>query len=184
MTVITLAEAKAHLNITGTANDSELSDFITRAIATAENVCDRAITPATVTEVYDGRNFHSFRLRSAGAESITTVSELGRTLTQGTDYRLSPGGVNLARIHNSYPARWPAQMESVTVTYESGYTTVPADLKLGILELLRHLWATQRGASARGRAVAGDDGMSSGSSYAIPYRVMDLLRPFIIQTAD
>lgn len=49
---------------------------------------------------------------------------------------------------------------------------LPADLRLAVIELTRHLWQTRRGPTARGQAE------TAGAAYTLPFRVTQLLAPY------
>lgn len=57
----------------------------------------------------------------------------------------------------------------VSVTYTAGYPEQPATDVQGVLEMVRHLWETQRGQLARV-----DDGYAPGTTFSIPRRVQEL----------
>lgn len=63
---------------------------------------------------------------------------------------------------------WPSGV--LTVTYTAGYAIQPATDVQGVLEMVRHLWETQRGTLAR----INDDGYAPGSTFSIPRRVAEL----------
>jgi len=49
--------------------------------------------------------------------------------------------------------------------------------KQGVLEILRHLWQTQRGAiNVMGRNLSGDE-LYNAPTYSLPRRAMELLDP-------
>lgn len=65
-----------------------------------------------------------------------------------------------------------------TVVYQAGWDTLPADIRLAALELVRHLWATQRGSgNARPRPQGDLSNTLPGSAYALPIRVEQMLAP-------
>lgn len=55
--------------------------------------------------------------------------------------------------------------------------TTPAPVRLATLELIRHLWDSQRGPQST--PLSGDDIVTaSGVGYAVPNRVLELLGPY------
>jgi hypothetical protein len=68
-------------------------------------------------------------------------------------------------------------MNNVSVTYVAGYVNPPMAAKQGVLEIIRHLWQTQRGAmNVMGRNQTGDE-FYPASTYSLPRRAMELLDP-------
>jgi hypothetical protein len=68
-------------------------------------------------------------------------------------------------------------MNNISVTYVAGYANPPAAAKQGVLEVIRHLWQTQRGSmSVMGRNIAGDETYTT-PTYSLPRRAMELLDP-------
>ena len=96
---------------------------------------------------------------------------------------MDPTGQRLYRIGsgtlyatNSY-GYWSGGMNNIQITYVAGWVNPPAAAKQGVLETLRHLWQSQRGASSvMGRQLQGDE-MYSTPTYSLPRRAMELLDP-------
>lgn len=186
MGVVSLDEVKAHLNIPATSTDldEEIRRFMDAANDLAEEYTGRVLGRRTITEIYDGSRDVLF-LRTPCALSVTSVVENGVTLT-ANDYALDYSGMRLNRLGSgSLDAIqgygwWARGARNITVTYVAGYTNPPAIAKQGVLEIVRHLWQTQRGAvSVLARNQAGDDFLPS-STYSVPRRVMELLDPLRI----
>ena len=62
----------------------------------------------------------------------------------------------------------------VTVTYTAGSTTVPANLQLAALELIRHLWQSSRQSGRPGGIQAASDTVATPFGFAVPKRVVEL----------
>jgi hypothetical protein len=62
------------------------------------------------------------------------------------------------------------------VVYSAGRTTCPNDLLFAAKELVRHLWATQRGGVGRTRP---DAEAVPGAAHLLPYRVSELIAPHV-----
>lgn len=68
-------------------------------------------------------------------------------------------------------------MNNISVTYVAGYANPPMSAKQGVLEIIRHLWTSQRGAmNVMGRQLTGDE-LYSTPTYSLPRRAMELLDP-------
>jgi len=182
--IVGLAEAKAHLNIpsTLTTEDEELRRVIDAASDLAEGYVGQVLGRRTFTdELYDGGT-EFIRIRNPKAISITSVYENG-ALVSSNAYNLDYTGQRLYRIGsgtlyatNSY-GYWTGGFNNVQITYVAGYVSPPMAAKQGVLEIIRHLWTTQRGAmSVMGRSQSGDE-MYSTPTYSLPRRAMELLDP-------
>lgn len=182
--IVSLDDAKYHLNIpiTDVSQDAELSRIIDAAADLSESYVGIVLGRRTYTnELYDG-NTEFICLRSPKAISITSVYENGALLNSG-QYVLDPTGQRLYRVGsgtlyatNSY-GYWSGGMNNIKVTYVSGWVNPPAAAKQGVLEVIRHLWQTQRGSmSVLGRNLAGDETYQT-PTYSLPRRAMELLDP-------
>lgn len=179
-----LDEVKSHLNIslTDTTLDEELRRFIDAATDLAEQYLGQILGRRTFTnELYDGGT-EFIRIRNPKVISITSVTENGATVSS-SNYVLDYTGQRLYRIGsgtlyatNSY-GYWTAGMNNVSITYVAGFVNPPMAAKQGVLEIIRHLWQTQRGAmNVMTRNQSGDD-FYQGSTYSLPRRAMELLDP-------
>lgn len=183
--VVSYDMALEHLNIpAASANQEEIRRFIDAAQDLAENYVGAVLGRRTITsEKYDG-NTDVLRLRNPRAISISSVYENG-DLLDSSQYLLDPTGQRLYRLTTSslssttYGAYgyWAAGVSSVSVTYVAGYTVTPPAVQQGVLEILRHLWQTQRGVTnVMSRTGTGDD-FYTGATYSLPRRAMELLDP-------
>lgn len=175
MAVVTVDEVKIHLNIAGDDNDTELEAFI----AAAEAAIAAQVGPLEPTERTD-------RVRSAAGSlvlpvspvvSLTTVTNADTTaLTVGDLYLDTTAGVitysdGVTVVTQGY----------YDVAYVAGRAECPADLQLAVKELVRHLWQTQRGPTARPGSRTSDATANTvpGAAYLLPFRVMELLAPHL-----
>lgn len=177
MAVLTLAEAKAHLNIpaTTTTHDSELTAFITSAEAAIAALCGPLESTAKTVRVRGGGD--ALALPYAPAVSLTSVTPVGSTaLTLGDLY------LDTAAAVVTYDEGGTFSSDRYTVVYQAGRSTCPADLLLAVKELVRHLWkSSQRGGSTRPGS-GGGEGYSNtlpGAAYALPFRVTELIAPHL-----
>ena len=170
MSVLTLAEAKKHLNVTSTNEDDEIQATIDAAEATiAKRVGPLSATTVTRVVTSDGGRLV---LPVTPAISLTSIAAVygGSTVdVAGLQLDLAAGVVS------SYtPSAYSFSPVAYTVTYQAGRTTLPDDLLYAVKELVRHLWRTQRGPTARPGQAPGD---APAPSYLIPYAVAELLEP-------
>jgi len=182
--IVGLSEAKEYLNIPASdiSQDEELRSFIDASSDLAEAYVGQVLGRRTYSnELYDGGT-EFIRIRNPKAISITSVTENGITVPS-SNYVLDYTGQRLYRIGsgtlyatNSY-GYWTQGMNNVSITYVAGYVNPPMSAKQGVLEIIRHLWQTQRGAiNVMSRTQSGDE-LYSTPTYSLPRRAMELLDP-------
>lgn len=184
MGIVSLDEVKAHLNIPSstTSLDEELRRFIDAGSDLAENYVGCVLGRETfANELYNG-NTDVIVLRNPRAISITSVYENG-TLLSAADYSLDPTGQRLFRVTSgtfnnpNYFGIWAPGVNAIRVTYVAGFTNPPPSAKQGVLEVIRHLWQTQRGSNnVLTRNQNGDDFYPT-ATFSLPRRAMELLDP-------
>jgi hypothetical protein len=176
-------EALEYLNIpSASANENEVRRFIDAATDLAEGYVGQVLGRRTYTsEIYDGGG-EFIRIRNPKAISISSVYENG-ALVSSSGYALDYTGQRLYRIgsssiyaNNSY-GYWSQGMNNLSITYVAGYVNPPMSAKQGVLEIIRHLWQTQRGGmNVMSRALGGDE-LYQAPTYSLPRRAMELLDP-------
>ena len=176
-------EVLEFLNIpAASANENEVRRFIDASTDLAETYVGQVLGLRTFTnELYDGGT-EFIRIRNPKAISITSVTENGLAVS-ASNYVLDYTGQRLYRIGsgtlyatNSY-GYWTQGMNNVSITYVAGYVNPPMSAKQGVLEIIRHLWQTQRGAiNVMSRTNSGDE-LYSTPTYSLPRRAMELLDP-------
>lgn len=190
--LIGLDDARAELNFTSTTDDDELQGYIYTASALLLNhpayrvgdVCQ----VNSYTEWHDSGDVVILRHYPVDVDSVT-VSEYSGTTAQPLAYEPLDGdsftgygwladdgtGANGILRRGTSGQRFCGR---VKVTYTAGAAVVPHDVRLACLELVRHLWDTQRGNSA-GRPVPGfDNEVPTGpepSFFLLPNRVTEAL---------
>ena len=176
-------EVLEYLNIpAASANENEIRRFIDASTDLAEAYVGQVLGRRTFTnELYDGGT-EFIRLRNPKAISITSVTENGMAVS-ASNYVLDYTGQRLYRIGsgtlyatNSY-GYWTQGMNNVSITYVAGYVNPPMSAKQGVLEIIRHLWQTQRGAMNVMNRQANGDEMYPTATYSLPRRAMELLDP-------
>jgi hypothetical protein len=173
VSVVALDDVKRHLNLTVTTHDGEIQAFIDSAeAAIGERVGPLASTTQTVRVRGCSR---SLVLPLAPAVSLTSVTpaDSSTALTLSDLYLDAEAGIVRYESGGTFGAR------HYDVVYEAGRATCPADLKLAVKELVRHLWTTQRGATARpgSRESEAASNTLPGAAYVFPFRVEQLLAP-------
>jgi len=182
--IVGLDEVKTHLNIplTDSTLDDELRSFIDAGSDLAESYVGQVLGRRTFTsELYDGGG-EFIRIRNPRALSMTSVYENG-ALVSSSAYALDYTGQRLYRIasssiyaNNAY-GYWSQGFNNIQLTYVAGYVNPPMAAKQGVLEIIRHLWQTQRGAMNVTARTLGGDELYQTPTYSLPRRAMELLDP-------
>lgn len=194
MSLVTLADAKAHLNIpssAGTTYDTELQGFIDAAQPVVEQLAGPVVPRVITGETHNGGRDRIVTYNSpiisvqslteyVGASAFTlTAQPLGST-TSNYGYEIvdSNGGVIVRRSAAGMPVPFQGDFNSVVISYTAGYSTLPANVRLGALELIRHWWQRSQQAARRGfrSAPGGNDdvGVMVGN-FLVPNFVAELL---------
>lgn len=173
MAVLSLSDARAHLNITSSDNDAELLGFI----GAAEAALAKKVGPLESTsKTCRVRGGDELVLPVTPAVSLTSVTPVGGTaLTVGDLYLDTESGVV------TYSQGGTFGSTNYTVVYQAGRATVPDDLLQAVKELVKHFWTTQRGGTKRPGSATSDAYSNTipGAAYAFPFRVEQLIAPHL-----
>lgn len=168
MSVVTVAEVKTHLNITGGSSDTELQTFLDSAEALISRRVGPLTSTATTYRVDGGTD--TLSLPVTPAISLTSV-----TPVNGTALTLADLDLDTATGLVRYLAGGTFTAARYTVVYNAGRASVPDDLKMAVKELVRHLWRTQRGSAVR----PGSSDSDRVPGWLVPYAVAELLAPHV-----
>jgi hypothetical protein len=192
--VVDLASVKAHLNITtdNLARDAELQGFILAAGDLARDVVG-PLLPEQHTQWFDGGRSSIVPdwLPLASVQSVTEFYGLSQfPLTeqplgaQSTAFSFTVDydtGQITRRTFGGEPARFAAGAKNIKVVYTAGRGgAIPWTVRLGALELIRHLWSlTQQGGLQRvGQPMADVESGRVPTGFALPQRVRELWQPY------
>lgn len=189
MSLVTVAEAKAQLNIDSadTTYDTELQTYIDATTAVVEVLAGTVVPVTRTNEVYTPNGRSRIALRKTPIVSISSVKEYvgntAYTLTSqplasttdnyGYDLVDSNGGILVRRgaSGNEMPF-----LGDVTVTYQAGYASTPANVKLAALELIQHWWQnSQQGFAQAGSEFAVEDGVTQVAGFNVPNQIVAML---------
>jgi len=182
--LVSLADIRTHLGAGTTAGDLQLYDFAARATDACERYTNRPWRTKTIVEVHDG-GAGALLLRRQPIVSLTSVVENGTTLG-AADYTLKANAGQLFRGGPLTRLRWWPGVGTVTVTYTVGPADgiVPDDVIGGVLEMVRHLLTSQRGATNLPRQDAGGSDWAPGAGYSIPRWVEQLWAPHVVPSVS
>lgn len=180
MALLTLAEAKAQVDVRGTSSDAEMQLYIDSLTSVIEGYIG-VVEEREVTETVTGQG-PAVVLLHPPVLSVTSLTPI------------RPGGIALdvARLHVDGPSGVVSYLNGSrfsggpwAAVYTAGRTEVPPTIKLAALLLFQHLWRTRNG-PARGGGGADDFSVTEptpGFGYAVPNRVLQLLEPFKLPPA-
>lgn len=177
--VVSLADAKAHLNITDATHDEELRTFIDAASQWVESRVGAVVRRSRTDTVY--ANGNALLLPKAPVISVTTVAG---TYGYSDTYSTAAGSLYLDAdagiVHLPTGQSWSTS--PLTVTYVAGRAVVPAAIRLAALMYLKALWETQRGSTpiqGFNEEVEDRDGMGLAV-----WRAEKLLEPYLMPRAS
>lgn len=181
--IVTLAEAKAFLNIGDATHDNELPAYIT----SASEMWVKRGGPGVSTEYTEwhdgGRPMIALnRYPVVSVTSVTEVSGTSSTTLTGADPGTSGGSDDysidkatgvMVRRSAGVATPFAGGFRNIKVVYNAGAATVPEDIKHAILLLVLHQWETQRGGTKRSKS--NSDDYQPGITYSWPRRVEEIL---------
>lgn len=143
----TLANVKEYLRITDTNDDTLLQKILTRTSEWIQKYCNRTFIATTYTEYYDGDGSNELLLDQFPVNSITscyddTDREYGAdTAITVTDLIIKDAG--LIVYDDGFFNKGD---HNIKITYNAGYTTIPADLELACIKLVASEYLLGQGA--------------------------------------
>jgi uncharacterized phiE125 gp8 family phage protein len=151
---ITLTDAKAHLRVDSTEDDTYISALISAARDYTEGFQKRSIAVQTLELTLDYFPL-TIPLKRGPIQAVTSVKY---TKADGSSVTIAPSEYLLTSTGDIYPVHcWPSatliRVEGVQVQYTAGYTTIPPATKQAMLLLIGH-WYENREAVVIGKAPA------------------------------
>lgn len=170
--LISLDDARQHLNLVSRTADEELRETILVATYLIEQLIG-PVLPTVFTEVHDGGGtVIPLDHRIISIDTVTMYPGGVVPAATGSNRGYLIDGVRGLELVSGYtPVVWGAR---VSVTYTAGVAaTTPPIVRQAARELVRHMWDTQRGPIAP-RTLEGE-GFYPGLSFTLPRRVVELL---------
>jgi hypothetical protein len=152
-----------------TSESAVVADLITAAQAHIERIAERTIEVAARSEVFDPPTTPNLWLSYTPVVTTSTTTPFEVTVDgdalASTQYSVDPETGRLTRVVNGRPRSWSEyKVQSITVEYEGGYTTVPGDLlDLCARIAARNYQAGQAASSADATAIKSVDIDGAGS---------------------
>jgi hypothetical protein len=147
--MVTLAEAKAYIQVSGNTYDGLITDIISYVTAEIENYLNNKITPVTTKtdEPMIFLNGETEWVAPAFPISNVTVKYDGQALTDEEDYYLNPkAGV----VYFPQPPETSTSKYTVTYTYGYSIANVPQAIKSVALKAIKALFDENRPSDSPG----------------------------------
>jgi hypothetical protein len=188
--IVDAASVRAHLNLTNTTQDDELQGFILAAGELARDVVG-PLLPEQHTEWHNGGTA-TLSLDWQPVASVLSVTEYVSASTWalteqplGTskgayEYTVDLDRGQIVRRATGGAVPFPRGVKNVKVVYTAGTSgAIPWTVRLGALELIRHLWqlSQQGGRPWFGGAVMDGESPPVPTGFALPQRVLELWHP-------
>ena len=192
--LITLQEYKTAEGITQPKEDARLNVLIPSISQLVKTYCGNSFVDYYSTNKTETFNIewstHIVQLTESPVNAIVSVQEAlsyGATLTTLTtgakEYALNKATDSILRTTASGYKNWPTGIETVKVVYTAGYTAIPADLKLAVLDLVTYYLKDEHKSrqSIAGASIQNQSSSSQRDNVSFPdhiKRVLDLYKNF------
>jgi hypothetical protein len=186
--LIALADLKALLGITDSANDALLGNIIQRGSDAIARFCNRVFAQRTVIETLPGPGGQLLKLKFSPIITLTSIALDGETVDSDT-YTLTEPDAGIVFCESCWA--YTGHKYSYAATYTHGYNlpemtgndTIPPDIQQAALELCKGMWlARQRDPTVTMESVPdvytvqyGGQGNSGALVGALPLNVQELL---------
>lgn len=178
---LTLTEAKAHLRVDFTDDDT----YIDTIIKSARKVCEKYCNIVFITQTWrqNENNFGAYiDLSVSPVQSVTTIkyydtAEVQQTLATA-NYQvdtLSDTGAIYEGVTLGFPSISSNTINPIEVIYVCGYglaVSVPEDIKAAILLMISHLYENREPVNI---------GLGYGQQIPMPKAVRDILTPYRVK---
>jgi len=190
--LITLSNYKTAEGIQATKDDAKLELLITSVSQLVKTYCNATFVDyytSAKTEMFNINYNESFVQLAEGpvvmGDNAPVVSERDNitssytTLTQDADYYVDTELDCIYRMNKA----WPKGPGAVKVVYKAGYATIPADLKLAVIDLITYYHKDEHKArqTIAGASIQNQSSSSQRNNVAFPdhiKRVLDLYKNF------
>ena len=192
--LITLQQYKTAEGISAPKDDARLNVLIPSVSQLVKTYCGNSFVDffsSNKTETFTlDWGTYIVQLTESPVNSVVTVKERDSygsayvTLTTGAqEYFLSPDTDSIFRTTSAGYKNWPRGVAAVEVVYTAGYSAVPADLKLAVLDLVTYYLKDEhkQRQSIAGASIQNASSSSQRDNVAFPdhiKRVLDLYKTY------
>ena len=191
--LISLADFKTLAEITSSQHDAKLEELIDSVSQLVKTYCGQSFLDfhsSDKTEFFT-KNFssHIVELGESPIVSITSVEERESptnsytTLTENEDWVLDNTIDCIFRVSGSSYKNWETGPNSVKIVYRAGYSELPQDLRLAVVDLIMyyHKNEQKQRQTIAGATIQNQTTSSTRNSVAFPdhiKRVLDLYKTY------
>lgn len=137
-----LATAKTRLNITGTAQDTQILAALNAALAIAENYCDRRFLYKRDTIAFYDVDAHALILSRYPIDTVNFIT------SKQTGNAIAPDTYHIHKWNGMIYFHGAPFFDEIQIDYTGGYLTLPADLELALWLAFDAVWPTLSGQGA------------------------------------
>lgn len=168
--LLSLADAKAHLNISSTVSDEELREFLEATTAVVEEYVGPIVRRIHTARVRGGGSVVLPHTQILAVTAVTLVRDGSSPITLADLAINTKTGVISRKDEGSLP------IGELDFTYTVGRSYVKANWTLAAKKIAKNNWKDQLGNLP---SIQGDDPgyVVSGSGYMVPYDALALLHP-------
>jgi len=190
--LITLTEYKDMEGIQNPKDDYNLSQLITSVSQLVKTYCGNTFVDFYSTDKVEtftiDWNTHLVQLTESPVVSVSAVETRDSVTSSyqavtSTNYYLDENTDTVFYVTGSSYRNWPRGPGAVKVTYRAGYSTLPSDLKLAVIDLITYYYRDEykERKTLAGATLQNPGTSSQDSSVAFPdhiKRVLDLYKNF------
>jgi hypothetical protein len=192
--LITLQDYKDAQGLSTPKEDLKINSIIPSVSQLIKTYCGNSFVDfysSAKTEILNvDWNTHIVQLTESPINTITSVQERDSyssaytTLTTGAyEYYLNTSTDSIFRTNSSGHQNWPTGVGAVKVVYTAGWSAVPADLKLAVIDLITYYLKDEHKErrTIAGASIQNASSSSQSNNVAFPdhiKRVLDLYKNF------
>ena len=190
--LITLREYKDMEGIQNPKDDYNLSQLITSVSQLVKTYCGNTFVDFYSTDKVEtftiDWNTHLVQLTESPVVSVSAVETRDSVTSSyqavtSTNYYLDENTDTVFYVTGSSYKNWPKGPGSVRITYRAGYSSLPSDLKLAVIDLITYYYRDEykERKTLAGATLQNPGTSSQDSSVAFPdhiKRVLDLYKNF------
>ena len=191
--LISLADFKTLAEITSSQHDAKLTELIDSVSQLVKTYCGQSFLDyySSAKTEFHTKNFdtHIVELSEGPVVSVTSVAEREKptdsydTLTENEDWVLDSTTDSIYRMTGKNYKNWKTGPNSVKVIYKAGYSELPQDLRLAVVDLIMyyHKNEQKQRQTIAGATIQNQSTSSTRNSVAFPdhiKRVLDLYKVY------
>lgn len=153
----TLADVKAYLRITNTADDAVLTRLISAASEYIRSWLNRDIDPRTYTETRDGKGHPKMAFPNYPITGVTSITVDGVVIPQALTWNASgwvlddTGIMIQLRDYN-----FNRGVQNCVIVYSAGYTPIPPDISQACIEMVSYRFKESDRIGVSSKTLAGE----------------------------